>query len=196
MIYKKHISSLDEAKKYPRRFKNCAAETFFGFFVGFSESYKSDNGESEKFLFKTRDGRLLESVLIAQQGRRTVCFHAARLQNRLHVCASGKGKFGRNLSAGESWSKSRRSNEKPVSASAILCFMGMGEPLDNFDATMKRSRFCKANGDLFGRAANYGLHFRHHTKNLEFVKRSEGRVRFLFRCTRARKLNAVSWFDQ
>jgi len=53
-IYKKpspHSTKL----KYPRRFKNCAAENIFRFFVGFFESYKSDNGESEKFLFKTRD---------------------------------------------------------------------------------------------------------------------------------------------
>jgi len=43
----------------------------------------------------------LESVLIAQQGRRTVCVSTQLAANRLHVCASGKGKFGRNLSAGE-----------------------------------------------------------------------------------------------
>jgi len=49
-------------------------------------------------------------------------------------------------------------------------------------------------GIWFGRAANYGLTSGITPKILEFVKRSEGRVRLSIRCTRARKLNAVSWF--
>lgn len=116
-----------------------------------------------KYLMKTWDGHLLESVLITQGGRRTVCV-STQLGCRMNCsfCASGKGRFGRNLTAGEIVEQvsvisrviasdarsAERSNLEIASAphgtlprndSTVtnVVFMGMGEPLDNYDATMR-----------------------------------------------------------
>lgn len=97
-----------------------------------------ENGDSLKYLMKTQDGHLLESVLIVQSGRRTVCV-STQLGCRIRCtfCASGKGKFGRNLTAAEiveQVSQISRHIKEPVTN---VVFMGMGEPLDNYEATMK-----------------------------------------------------------
>jgi len=102
------------------------------------QDFAIGNRDSIKYLMKTQDGHLLESVLIAQSGRRTVCV-STQLGCRIRCtfCASGKGKFGRNLTAGEiveQVSLISRHIKEPVTN---VVFMGMGEPLDNYEATMK-----------------------------------------------------------
>ena len=178
-IYAKQIRSFDEAKTLPAALRQSLAEKYEIGTLNFYEAQDSGNGESIKFLFKTHDDRLLESVLISQQGRRTVCV-STQLGCKIGCtfCASGKGKFGRNLTAGEiveqvAWIE--RYIQERVSN---IVFMGMGEPLDNFEATMKSLKILQAEW-------GFGIGARRITvstsgitpKILEFVKRSEGRVR-------------------
>src|SRR3989338_6172688 len=66
------------------------------------EAPESSHHESVKYLMKTEDGHILESVLIVQGGRQTICLSTQLgCRIRCSFCASGKGKFGRNLTAGE-----------------------------------------------------------------------------------------------
>lgn len=142
------------------------------------EAVKSPEGQSTKFLFATVDHHLLESVLITQKDRQTVCVSTQLgCKMRCAFCASGKS-FSRNLSAGEiveqvAWIE--RSLGRRVTN---VVFMGMGEPLDNFDATMKALRILQAEW-------GFGLGARRITvstvgiipKIEEFVRKMEGRVR-------------------
>lgn len=139
----------------------------------------AQNGESIKYLTKTDDGHFCESVLISQSGRNTVCV-STQLGCRIRCifCASGKGKFGRNLSAGEiveQVSIVQNDIKEPVTN---IVFMGMGEPLDNYEATMKSLEILQADWgfDLGGRritVSTSGI-----TPKIEqFVKETEGRVR-------------------
>ncbi|HXV28358.1 MAG TPA: 23S rRNA (adenine(2503)-C(2))-methyltransferase RlmN [bacterium] len=178
-LYRKHIASLDEAKNLPLDFRKKLAETAAVASLSFDEEKDSSNLESRKFLFRTRDGHLLESVLIVQQDRKTVCV-STQLGCKIGCvfCASGKGKFGRNLTAGEIVEQVARIEQKAGIRISNVVFMGMGEPLDNFEATMKALKILQASW-------GFGLGARRITvstsgitpKIVEFVKRSEGRVR-------------------
>lgn len=178
-IYKKNIGSFEEAKTLPADLKKSLAEHFDLHSLSLKEKKDSSNGESIKFLFETRDGKLLESVLILQQDRRTVCL-STQLGCKMGCvfCASGKGKFNRNLTPGEiveqvAWIQ--RLTKKPVTN---IVFMGMGEPLDNFEATMKALEILQAPWGFFLGARRITVSTSGITpKIVEFVKRQEGRVR-------------------
>ena len=177
-LYQKHITDLKEASSLPAKMREDLAGRYEASSIRFEEAKKAGDGESVKFLFRTADGYLLESVLIAQKDRRTVCV-STQLGCKIgcSFCASGKGKFGRNLTAGEIVEQVARIERQSGKVSNVV-FMGMGEPLDNFEATMKALKILQA-------PWGFGLGARRITvstsgitpKVVEFVKRSEGRVR-------------------
>src|SRR3989338_2272989 len=72
-LYKKHITAVSEAKNIPQEIQKKLAAEFEISSLELVETNRSAEGESTKFLFRARDGRLIESVLIEQQGRRTLC---------------------------------------------------------------------------------------------------------------------------
>ena len=178
-IYKKHIRNFKEAKNFPRALAERLESKYTLSGLEFFEAHHSSNAESVKYLFKSHEGSLLESVLISQSGRRTVCV-STQLGCKIGCvfCASGKGKFGRNLTAGEiveqvAWIE--REIGEPVTN---IVFMGMGEPLDNFEATMKALRILQAPWGFEIGARRITVSTSGITpKIVEFVKRSEGRVR-------------------
>ena len=107
-----------------------------------------DGGETTKFLWALRDGATVETVLMAYpDGRTTVCVSTqAGCAMACSFCATGQSGFERHLSAGEIVEQviraQRRANESsggPRRVSNIV-FMGMGEPLANYDPTMDALR--------------------------------------------------------
>lgn len=93
---------------------------------------------------EVKDQQLVESVLICSRERRTVCVSSqVGCPANCAFCASGKGGFIRNLRPHEiveqvllinQWLK-----EKEEKVSHIV-YMGMGEPLKNYDAVIKSIR--------------------------------------------------------
>jgi len=94
-------------------------------------------GEVTKFLWKLGDGKLVESVLIRSGDRRTVCVSSQVGCNaRCAFCASGKEGFFRNLSKSEIVEQILQINlhlKKFEERVSHIVFMGMGEPLENYD---------------------------------------------------------------
>jgi 23S rRNA (adenine2503-C2)-methyltransferase len=91
---------------------------------------------TEKALFATADGRPLESVLMRfRDGRRSICVSSqSGCPLTCTFCATGTMSFGRNLTTSEIVDQAlhfRRA--EPVDH---CVFMGMGEPLMNFEAVM------------------------------------------------------------
>ncbi len=178
-MYAKGISKFAEAKNLPAALiEKLEAETVLHTLEPDIEK-KDLEGESNKFVFRTRDGRFLESVLISQRDRQTVCV-STQLGCKIGCtfCASGKGKFGRNLTAGEIVEQVMWIQKRLGTRVSNVVYMGMGEPLDNFDATMKSLRLLQSPQML-------ALGARHITvstsgltpKIAEFVAHQEGRVR-------------------
>jgi 23S rRNA (adenine2503-C2)-methyltransferase len=95
----------------------------------------ADGGETTKWAFDTRGDARIETVLMAYPDRVTVCVSTqAGCAMVCPFCATGQGGFKRHLTGGEiveqvAWAM----RERPVTH---VVFMGMGEPLSNYDQTL------------------------------------------------------------
>jgi 23S rRNA (adenine2503-C2)-methyltransferase len=91
---------------------------------------------TRKYLWRLADGEAIESVLIPSGGRRTLCISSqAGCALRCAFCATGRMGYRRNLSPFEIAGQVRElvlrtPEDKPTN----VVFMGMGEPLLNWEA--------------------------------------------------------------
>ena len=103
-----------------------------------------ESKETTKFLWELSDGKRVESVLICSYDRRTVCL-SSQVGCLAHCafCASGKEGLVRSLSTAEIVEQAlhidRFLKEKGERVSHLV-YMGMGEPLENYDAMLKSIR--------------------------------------------------------
>jgi len=102
---------------------------------------ESEDKETIKFLWELPDKRKVESVLILSGDRRTVCISCqVGCPARCAFCASGKEGLLRNLSPAEIVEQvlhiNRILKEKGERVSHLV-FMGMGEPLENYESVVK-----------------------------------------------------------
>lgn len=97
----------------------------------------SEGGETHKWLWGLADGDAVETVLMHYPGRSTVCVSSqAGCAMACGFCATGQEGFRRHLTTGEIVEQVIRAREaaKPRRLSNVV-FMGMGEPLANYEAT-------------------------------------------------------------
>ena len=103
-----------------------------------TESATAD-GDTVKWLWKLADGASVETVLMHYPERSTVCVSTqAGCAMACGFCATGQGGFERNLTVGEIVEQvvraARRANEGPTPRRVSnIVFMGMGEPMANYD---------------------------------------------------------------
>ena len=98
---------------------------------------------SKKYLFKTSDGLGLESVLIPEPGHITLCLSTqVGCPLGCRFCHTGSRGLVRNLTVAEILNQVRAimAREPFGEAAPNLVFMGMGEPLANYDATVAAIR--------------------------------------------------------
>jgi 23S rRNA (adenine2503-C2)-methyltransferase len=95
-----------------------------------------DGGETVKWLWQAADGAQVETVLMRYSGRATVCVSSqAGCAMGCTFCATGQGGFERHLEAGEIVEQVVRAQHASPQRVSNVVFMGMGEPLANYDAT-------------------------------------------------------------
>lgn len=101
----------------------------------------SNDCETYKFLWKLREGTFVESVLICSGERRTVCVSSqVGCPAKCAFCASGKQGFIRNLRPAEIVEQVVQINRwliKKGEKVSHVVFMGMGEPLKNYDPVFR-----------------------------------------------------------
>jgi 23S rRNA (adenine2503-C2)-methyltransferase len=116
----------------------------------------ADRGQTLKWLFELHDGQSIETVLMLYRSRATVCVSSqAGCAMGCSFCATGQMGFARHLSVGEMVEQvviARRA-ALPRRLSNVV-FMGMGEPLANYDRVWESVR--RMNSDM-------GLSARHLT---------------------------------
>jgi len=116
---------------------------------------QTDKGDTIKFLWKLFDGALVESVLMRYPGRITLCISSqAGCGMNCPFCATGQAGLTRNMSPGEIVDQivqanrviaagelggKKASKDAPERVSNIV-FMGMGEPLANYNRVMTALR--------------------------------------------------------
>ena len=99
---------------------------------------KSNSELTNKFLFKTSSGSLIESVLMNEGNRVTLCLSTqVGCALDCKFCATAKMGFKENLNSGEildQYLLIRQKVKKPITN---IVFMGMGEPFLNYKNVIK-----------------------------------------------------------
>mgnify|MGYP003800712947 FL=1 len=107
-------------------------------------AHQGDGEGTEKVLLSLRDRQAIEAVLIREDDRRTVCISTqVGCPGGCPFCATGKMGYVRDLTAGEiaaqvlHFARELRGAGERVTHVVV---MGMGEPLLNYDATLRALR--------------------------------------------------------
>jgi len=113
--------------------------TFSAFTV--QSTLSSQNGETRKYLLESRDGKSIETVLMRYHRRDTACI-STQIGCGIGCvfCATGQMGFTRNLGPGEIIEQVIRiARQLDASGSHLsnVVFMGMGEPFQNYDASIE-----------------------------------------------------------
>lgn len=147
------VCDFDEMTDIPKTLRETLKEKCYIADVKIVKRFKSEIDDTVKYLYSLYDGEYIESVLMKYNHGYTVCV-STQVGCRMgcSFCASGINGLARNLTASEILSQimaAERDNNIRVSN---VVMMGMGEPLDNFDNSV---RFLKLVSDDNG--MNIGL---------------------------------------
>ena len=140
-IYKKQAKDFDALSDVPLDLRRRLKENFCLVSLKLIDVFKSWD-RTEKFLFELKDKNLIEAVIIPAEKRITGCISTqVGCKFACRFCASGKFGFKRNLTSSEMieevlYLKNNSQGRKLTH----LVFMGIGEPLDNYDFVIKAIR--------------------------------------------------------
>ena len=151
-LYKKRAGGFEEMSDLPLALRTQLAENFP---IGKLDVVRvlGSRDTTRKFLFRLDDGNLIESVLIPaspalygqKSDRRTACVSTqVGCAYGCKFCASGLDGFSRNLRASEIVDQIIAIESASGEKVDNIVFMGMGEPLANFDNVMRAIRILNA----------------------------------------------------
>ncbi|KYH29936.1 MULTISPECIES: 23S rRNA (adenine(2503)-C(2))-methyltransferase RlmN [Clostridium] len=137
-IYKKGIFDFDNMTNISKDIKNKLKDNFY---IGVPQTvnkYTSNIDGTQKFLFKYRDGNIIESVIMKYKYGNTICV-STQVGCRMgcKFCASTIGGIVRNLTHGEIAGQILRAQSEINERISNVVLMGSGEPLDNYDNVIK-----------------------------------------------------------
>jgi 23S rRNA (adenine2503-C2)-methyltransferase len=133
-IYRKGARSFDEMTDLSKDTREFLKNTFYlGDSMEIAEEQLSVDG-TRKFLFRLLDGKQIESVLIPEKDRKTLCISSqVGCALGCTFCLTGTiGKI-RNLTPAEILDQYMLVNDRSGGTVTNIVFMGMGEPLDNLE---------------------------------------------------------------
>jgi len=144
-LYKRRVESFEDMTDLPHALRGQFAE-IFAFNPLEIVRVLGSRDTTRKFLFRLIDGNLIESVLIPaspalygeKSDRRTICISTqVGCAYGCKFCASGLEGFSRNLRANEIVDQILAVESQSGEKVDNIVFMGMGEPLANFDNVMR-----------------------------------------------------------
>ncbi|MCG6893920.1 MAG: 23S rRNA (adenine(2503)-C(2))-methyltransferase RlmN [Desulfobacteraceae bacterium] len=139
-IYARQVDDFDAMTDLGKRLRLELREAFAIRRLPIADIRRSADG-SQKFLFRLADGEGIESVLIPERDHFTLCISSqVGCAMGCRFCRTGQGGLVRNLSRGEILAQVRDvlHHMGPEDAAQLrnIVFMGMGEPLANYDAVV------------------------------------------------------------
>lgn len=152
-LYKKYVTQFDDMKNLPNDLKSDLKENFKASTLKILKKETSKDG-SIKYLFQLEDGHTIETVLLLMKKKKTNEEGVVEKSEKYTVCIStqvgckvgcsfcltAKGGFIRNLTVGEIIEQIvqlKKDNEIAENKALNIVYMGMGEPLDNYDNLIK-----------------------------------------------------------
>jgi len=165
-LYKKRVGTWDAMTNLPKAFRGWLDETYILYPTQPLLDKRSDD-VTQKFLLELEDKSLIETVLIRapqtgvgqEKSRKTVCVSIqVGCAYGCKFCASGLAGFRRNLGPAEVVSQlmhicrmedahTERAKDEIASFDNIV-FMGMGEPLANYDTLVRTIKILNAEWGL------------------------------------------------
>lgn len=140
-IYQHGAQSFEEMTNLGKGLREKLAQNFRFPALKLVRTVESEDLETIKFLWELQDGKRVESVLILSGSRRTVCVSCqVGCPARCAFCASGRQGLLRNLSTGEIVEQVLHIDRYLKTKGERVChivFMGMGEPMENYDAVLQ-----------------------------------------------------------
>lgn len=142
-LYHQRTTTFESMSNLPESFRRKLAEVAYVSDMQACARAASDLDSAVKYLFELDDGRRVESVLMTERNRTTVCVSSqVGCAMACDFCATGKMGFFRNLSSAEILDQLmaiQRETEGKKNITHVV-FMGMGEPFANYDQTLNAVR--------------------------------------------------------
>jgi 23S rRNA (adenine2503-C2)-methyltransferase len=132
-LYVRQVDDFTDMTDLSKGLRLRLAEAFVSRRLSMAAVESSDDG-SRKYLFRLHDGAFIESVLMPEAARSTLCISSqVGCAQGCRFCLTAKGGFIRNLSAGEIIAQVRDvMADAPEPRLTNIVVMGMGEPLANY----------------------------------------------------------------
>jgi 23S rRNA (adenine2503-C2)-methyltransferase len=141
-IYQKDATDFDVMSDLPRPFRAALAERYFIGVPGIERATPSRDG-SQKIVLRLADGARIQSVLMPDEDRVTLCVSTqVGCGFGCAFCLTGTMGAERDLSAGEILGQALAARRllEPGRHITHVVYMGMGEPLANYAATVASLR--------------------------------------------------------
>jgi 23S rRNA (adenine2503-C2)-methyltransferase len=143
--YGRLIADPQQMTDLPAAVREQVAEELFPTLITPAREIQCDAGETRKTLWRAQDGTTFESVLMRYPQRNTVCISSqAGCGMACPFCATGQGGLKRNLSTAEILEQVRAASfamrEEHDGRLSNIVFMGMGEPLANYNRVVAAVR--------------------------------------------------------
>lgn len=141
-LFRHSARSFDEMTNLPKNLRTQFAEAYSITDLKVLKAQISEIDKTKKLLLGLNDDAEVETVMLPEGKRGTVCISTQLgCAFGCPFCASGKNGLTRNLSVGEIIDQARRARSDPdIGDLTNIVLMGMGEPLANYDATVKAVR--------------------------------------------------------
>ncbi|MDO4743042.1 MAG: 23S rRNA (adenine(2503)-C(2))-methyltransferase RlmN [bacterium] len=134
----KGVSDFSEMTNLSKSLRQLLNENFVIYNVKIKKRLESSIDNTVKYLYELHDGEFVESVLMKYKHGYSVCI-STQVGCRMgcKFCASGLWGLKRNLTASEMLSQVKMAEiDNNVRVSNVV-MMGMGEPLDNYDNSIR-----------------------------------------------------------
>jgi 23S rRNA (adenine2503-C2)-methyltransferase len=138
-MYDDKVNEFSEMNNLSKELRASLTEKFFINTLSYSMSEISPGTGTKKYIFETNEGYKIESVVIPEKNRTTLCISTqVGCPLDCKFCATGLMGYKKNLTAGEIFDQYKLAgNDYKKSEITNIVYMGMGEPLLNFKETVK-----------------------------------------------------------
>ncbi|MFV0377298.1 MAG: 23S rRNA (adenine(2503)-C(2))-methyltransferase RlmN [Mangrovibacterium sp.] len=137
-LYKKKVGSIDEMSNLSKKARDLLSEKYEFGLIDSTRVQESKDG-TKKYLFPTMHGKFVETAMIPDRDRKTVCVSSqVGCKMGCLFCMTGKQGFQGQLTAGEIVNQIRNIPEWEEVSNIV--YMGMGEPFDNLDEVLKSTQ--------------------------------------------------------
>lgn len=137
-LFAKGVVGFESMSNLPARLRDSLSDAAFITVPEVVSRRVTGDGLTVKFLYGLSDGETVETVFMRRLWGRTVCISTqAGCRMGCRFCASGVGGLVRNLTAGEMYDQVLFTQKETGERISHVVLMGMGEPFDNLDNTLR-----------------------------------------------------------